>query len=156
MSLNFNSTKVTEQMYTIAIEGHTWSLNEANTQKIIDILNGMSAVSSKPSKPVSSSELHMAPERKSDKPLPDGVRLWQENFVTVIRTDDGEVRVYVSCPIAGDKGKYIRDRIKAEFKGFGARWAGNIETGDIFWSFPDEQSAKKYIAARKKAAKERA
>lgn len=155
MALNFtSSTSVT--LYTISIEGHQWKLPEEDTQKIIDILNGMSAVSSKPSKPVSSSELHMAPERKSDKPLPDGIRLWQENFVTVIRTDDGEVRVYMSCPISGDKGKYIRDRIKSEFKSYGARWAGDIDAGDIFWAFPDEGCAKKYIAARKKAAKERA
>ncbi len=51
MALNFSSNSA-EKMYEIVIEGHKWSLDETNTQRIIDILNGMVSSSSKASKPV--------------------------------------------------------------------------------------------------------
>lgn len=155
MALNFNSTPASRKMYTISIEGHEWRLNEANTQKVIDILNGMSSQASSSKKPVDN-QLHMEPDKKSRKPLPDGKKIWQESFVTVLQLPDGTIRVYMECPIAGDKGDYIRKRIKDEFKSFGARWSGDFDKNEIHWTFQTEDQAKKYIAARKKAAKERA
>lgn len=154
MALNFNSTPASRKMYTISIEGHEWKLNEANTQKVIDILNGMSQMTSASQKSSVDNGLHMEPEKPEPKPI-QGKKIWQENFVDVV--DEGGVyRVYMSCPIAGDKGKFIRSRIKEEFKSFGAKWTGDIEKNIIHWTFPDKKSADNYIAARKKAAKERA
>lgn len=45
MALNFSSKAATEVMYTITIEDHKWSLNESNTQKVIDLLNSLADAS---------------------------------------------------------------------------------------------------------------
>lgn len=154
MALNFTSKAVEEVMYNITIEGHVWTLNEANTQKIIDILNGMSTMASAPQKPVNNTQLHMEPEKPSKRVI-EGKKIWQENFIDVV-DDNGSYRVYMNCPIPGDKGKYIREKIKAEFKSFGAKWSGNIDKNIVHWTFSSKEEANNYIAARKKAAKERA
>lgn len=153
MALNFNSTPASEKMYTITIEGHEWKLSETDTQKIIDILNGMSSMTSAKQKSVGS-QLHMEPEKPTKRVI-EGKKIWQENFIDVV-DDNGSYRVYMNCPIGGSKGKFIRDKIKAEFKSFGAKWSGDIDKNIIHWTFDNKGQADNYIAARKKAAKERA
>lgn len=156
MALNFNSNvkEVKEVMYKVVIEGHEWTLNEVNTQRIIDILNGMSSQVSASTPAPKDKPFNLPAEPASPKPI-NGRKIWQENFVDVV--DEGGVyRVYMSVPIPGKKGQYIRDRIKEEFKSFGAKWTGDIQKNICHWTFGSKEQADNYIAARKKAAKERA
>lgn len=145
---------------TIMINGTQFMVTDSIAEQIYKLCIGQTVqnpVQNTPAPTKQDKPLHLPAEKKEKKPLPEGKKLWQENFVTVLQVAaDNSIRVYMDCPIGGDKGKFVREKIKSEFKSFGAKWSGDLEKNEVHWTFGSEDEAKKYIAARKKATKERA
>ena len=126
------------------------NLNDVQGAQILSIIKGMSNTT-QPNSPVSS-RLHLPEEKPTPKPstLPDGKKLYQDDFTTVLNpTDTKEYRLYINCPIAGEKGKKVRYAIKASAKDLGAKFGGNPDTKDFFWVFPTKKAAEEFIKARK-------
>ena len=101
-------------------------------------------------------------DTKKEKAAMKGKAMWQENFITVTNAGAKDYRVYMSVPAllykkgvkmtkaeAKDRADFLKDKLKAEFKGCGAVWAGNFDNLDIFWRFEKKSDADKYIAIRK-------
>ena len=131
--------------------------NDTDAQKVLDIVRAYASGSAPVSKPVAT-----APEKKTlnvveessprnDKPV--GKPVWQEDFLTVTLVDR-QYRLYVTCPVGGEKGKAIRYAIKASAKEHGAKFAGNYDAKEIFWAFPSKAKADEFIKARKAYDKE--
>lgn len=153
--LMLNLTAI-ESLNEIAINGVVIAhLNDADAQRILDIVRAYASgttVSTPVSKPVAKApqrELHMPEEATTSVEKPVGKPVWQEDFLTVTCTDDKQYRLYVTCPVGGEKGKKIRYAIKASAKEHGAKFAGNYDTKEIFWAFPTKKSADEFIKARK-------
>lgn len=142
MALNFNSIASKVQMYDIVIDGHKWTFDEPTTQKVIDILNGFASGSSvKPS-----TTLHIE-EPKGSRPI-IGKKIWQEDFLTVV-DDGGAFRVYITCPVKGEKGEKIRYALKASAKAYGAEWTGDLSKNIVHWTFADKSQAEHFIQSRR-------
>lgn len=94
--------------------------------------------------------LHEVEDKKSDKPIP-GTKMFQGDFITVTEVD-GKVRVYLHCPVKGDKGDKIRYALKKGFKDAGAKWSGNYKAGEFHWTFATKKQAQEYIKAEKARA----
>lgn len=108
-------------------------------------LNGANSVSS---------ELHIEePKKATPKQKIVGKVGYQDDFTTVT-DNNGEYRLYIHCPIKGDKGDKIRYAIKNNAKkDFGATFGGNFDSGDIYWVFPNKTKANAFVKARKDYAK---
>lgn len=157
MKLNFNSSKtVTEEMHIVTIEGHSWELNDTDAQKIVDILNGMTKVST-----VSSTGLVYEEDTPKSTPTKiEGKPLWQEDFCTItcaLNADNKkEYRLYITCPVKGEKGKKIRYAIKKSAQAMGARYDSehcDFNAGKIYWVFKTRKEAEAYANSRKEYAK---
>jgi hypothetical protein len=105
---------------------------------------------------VSEPVLSIPEERSVNKPELSmvGDKKWQEDFCTVTYVKaNNRYRLYITCPVKGDKGKKIRYAIKASAKELGAKFAGDFDKKDIYWEFPTKKSAEEYIKGRKAYAK---
>lgn len=131
---------------TIVINGvEIGKVTDTVAQQIISLVNGANSVSS---------ELHIEePKKATPKQKIVGKVGYQDDFTTVT-DNDGEYRLYIHCPIKGDKGDKIRYAIKANAKkDFGATFGGNFDSGDIYWVFPNKTKANAFVKARKDYAK---
>lgn len=101
-----------------------------------------------------SNELHIEePKKVAPKQKIVGKVGYQDDFTTVT-DNNGEYRLYIHCPIKGDKGDRIRYAIKNNAKkDFGATFGGNFDSGDIYWVFPNKTKANAFVKARKDYAK---
>lgn len=101
-----------------------------------------------------SDELHIEePKKATPKQKIVGKVGYQDDFTTVT-DNNGEYRLYIHCPIKGDKGDKIRYAIKNNAKkDFGATFGGNFDSGDIYWVFPNKTKANAFVKARKDYAK---
>ena len=127
------------------------NLNDVQGAQILSIIKGFQSNPSTPATPKtpSLSIPDEKPEPKSN-PLPEGKKLYQDDFTTVLNPKDTkEYRLYINCPIAGEKGKKVRYAIKASAKDLGAKFGGNPDTKDFFWVFPTKKAAEEFIKARK-------
>jgi len=95
--------------------------------------------------------LHVEPEKASADTTIPGKKCWQEDFCTVTYIQ-GKYRLYIHCPVGGDKGKYIREAIKKSAKSYGAKFSGDYEKRIFHWTFENKDDAKKYIDSRKEYA----
>lgn len=147
--VQFNEIKSTVADNTVVLNGQIeYKLTDAEITKLNDIIKGI--VSSRNNNKVESSEKQLVFE--DEKPSKGvsivGKKVWQEDFCTVTLVD-GAYRLYITCPVKGEKGEKIRYAIKASAKkDFGAKFGGNFNNGEIYWIFPNEDSAKKYINSR--------
>ena len=148
-----------ESLNAIAINGVTVAhLNDTDAQKVLDIVRAYASGASAPvSKPVAvaptAKTLNVVEEPSSRNDKPVGKPVWQEDFLTVTLVDK-QYRLYVTCPVGGEKGKAIRYAIKASAKEHGAKFAGNYDAKEIFWAFPSKAKADAFIKARKAYDKE--
>lgn len=158
--LNFAEVKKNEVVRDNKVDfcGISYMLSDDEILKLKSVIEGMlNTSSSKVSTPSTTTEYHPVAEKKATQSTTvayPGTPVWQENFVTVTLVKGIGYRVYLHCPIAGDKGKYLRDKIKAEFKSYGAKFSGNFEKKEIHWTFQNAEDAKKYIQSRKDWAAE--
>ena len=154
--INFNSlnTNVADNLVVINNQLR-YNLTDEQVQQVVSILNGLtSGTPLKASKP--STKLSL-PEEKWEKAPMKGSKMFQSDFVTVTEVDtekEGkkkkEYRVYLDCPIAGEKGEKIRHALKRQIKqDFGGGFGGNYNLHDIYWTLPSQAKAKAYIEARK-------
>jgi hypothetical protein len=164
LNLNLASAPVLDNI--IAINGvEIARLDDTNAQKILDIVRGMvnapvaSTPVTAPVKPTvlaPDKQLHLPDEKPTASTTVPGKPMWQEDFVTVTSVDvDGkkQYRLYINCPIGGEKGKKMRYALKASAKELGAKFAGDYDAKDLFWAFPNKAKADEYIKARKAYAK---
>lgn len=126
------------------------SMDEAQLNTLLTLAQSMGNTPA----PVKSNEpaLHMPEEKAPNKPEISmvGKKVWTEDFCTVTYNKaNNRYRLYITCPVKGEKGKKIRYAIKASAKDLGAKFAGNYDTKDIYWEFPTKAAAEKYIKARK-------
>ena len=151
-----NLNQYAQQLNVIAINGvEIAHLNDTDAQKILDIVRGMAnAPVSAPKKPMATLHVEDAPSKKVE--VIPGKPIWQEDFCSVNEVDvDGkkQYRLYITCPVGGEKGKKIRTAIKLSAKDMGAKFAGNYDAGEIFWAFPSKAKATEYVKSRKEYAK---
>ena len=134
------------------------NLDDTQGAQLLSIASGMTSMS----QPVlqmpqthQKSELHLEEDSKKKDTLEiEGKVVWQEDFCTVTNIEK-KYRLYITCPVKGDKGEKIRYAIKKNAKeNYGVKWAGEYGTGKIYWEFPDAKTAKQFISDRKERAKE--
>ena len=131
--------------------GLEYLLTDAEARKLDGIIRGIiSARSGDTPKPL----VYDEDTATTDAVAIVGKVLWQEDFCTVTNADK-QYRLYITCPVKGEKGKKIRYAIKASAKECGAKWAGNYDAHEIFWAFPSKAKADEYIKARKAKAAEK-
>lgn len=141
------------------------TFTDDEAQRIIDIARGIlnernSKASTPMAKPMAiapSKGLNVVEEPSTSNDKPVGKPVWQEDFLTVTLAEvDGkkQYRLYVTCPVGGEKGKAIRYAIKASAKEHGAKFAGNYNAKEIFWAFPSKAKADEFVKARKAYDKE--
>lgn len=147
--IQFNETKSMVADNTVLLNGQLeYKLTDAEITKVNDILKGI--ISSRNNNKVESvkKELVFEEEKSSKGVSIVGKKVWQEDFCTVTEVGD-EYRLYITCPVKGEKGEKIRYAIKASAKkDFGAKFGGDFNNGEIYWIFPNGDSAKKYILSR--------
>ena len=138
-------------------------LTDTDAQRVLDVIRGLqsnahvSTPVSAPVKPTAKLHIEETPTKKAET-IP-GKPMWQEDFCTVAEVDvDGkkQYRLYITCPVGGEKGKKIRTAIKLSAKDMGAKFAGNYDAGEIFWAFPSKAKASEYVKSRKEYAKKQA
>lgn len=147
-----NNTIVADN--TVNLNGQLeYKLTDEEIQKVNDIIKGMisSRNGSKVEEP--KKELVFEDEQKgSFKTAIEGSKVWQEDFCTVTKAN-GEFRLYITCPVKGEKGEKIRYAIKnSAKKDFGAKFGGDFNSGKIYWVFPNAEMTAKYINSRKEYA----
>ena len=154
MAINFaqgNSNLIADNKVVFC--GLEYNLTDSEATKLRDILDGM--VSNRGS--VKSASTLVFPEDEVKHPAVQivGDIMWQEDFCTVTKADK-QYRLYITCPVKGEKGEKIRYAIKAGAKQtYGAVFAGNYAEHEIFWAFPTKKSADAFIASRKEYAKKK-
>lgn len=129
------------------------NLDDTQGAQLLSIASGMTNLNQPAlSMPVSSekSELHLEePSEKREKLNIEGEKMYNGDFCVVTKVDK-QYRLYITCPVGGDKGEKIRYAIKANAKKeYGATWAGEYGTGNIFWAFPTKKNAEAFIKERK-------
>lgn len=134
-------------------------LTDTDAQRVLDVIRGLQSNAGVPTPATPTATLHIedAPAKKVET-IP-GKPMWQEDFCTVTTVDvDGkkQYRLYITCPVGGEKGKKIRTAIKLSAKDMGAKFAGNYDAGEIFWAFPSKAKADEYVKSRKAYAKKQA
>lgn len=142
------------QMYATIVTA-LMNLDDVQGAQVLSVVQGlqnMSSAVSSPS-PAPASKLTYAEDEKSFKPtVIEGKMLWQEDFCTVSYADK-QYRLYITCPLKGEKGEKVRYAIKAGAKkDYNAKFGGDFKAGKIFWVFPDKATAMKYIESRKEYA----
>lgn len=139
------------------------TLDDLQGAKLLTIVNGLNnlqtpaiptPIPTPTPTPVSNTLTLEEEPSKKDNLIIEGKELWTEDFCKVTQVDK-EYRLYITCPVKGDKGDKIRYAIKKNAKdNYGVKWAGEYGTGRIYWAFPTQKSAKQFIADRKERAKE--
>lgn len=143
--LNYYSEAHAEPTYRITIEGHTWTLNETNTQKVIDLINSLTHKA-----PVTSKLHNPAPKQSSSKKS-------SSKFPSLGTPDDikdlGVVTRYGNLFRYWENG-YTTDKQKAglryALKNAGATW--NDEKGAF--EFKTKKEADAFTKAQQKYNKE--
>ena len=134
-----------------------YMLTDDEVLKLNDVIKGMlSQRSGIANKVAKNSALVFEEDTKSaSKATPiEGKKLYSEDFLTVTQVDK-EFRLYITCPVKGEKGEKIRYAIKQNAKkDFGAKFGGDYNSGKIYWVFADAKITKQYIATRKAKAEE--
>lgn len=129
----------------------TYKLTDDEIKKVNDIIKGMISQREGANKVASNTkELVFEEDQNTSKGVSiEGKKVWQEDFCTVSQVGN-EFRLYITCPVKGEKGEKIRYAIKQSAKkDFGAKFAGNFDEGKIYWAFPNAEQTKAYIASRK-------
>lgn len=142
--LNLNSKNVADN--SIVINGvEVAKLNDLNTQKLLDIIKGMTQSNAV----VQYEEEHKTTVSIEEQLKSEGKKIqWTEDFLTV-----ADNTLYLHCMVKGDKGDKIRYAIKRSAKDFGATWSGDYDAKKFTWTFKDAKSAQAFIKARKEYAK---
>ena len=157
--LKFNENQVIADN-TVVINGvKKYNLTDNQTKQLILILDKMintAAVENTVSAPEVQKPvvLHEVPEKSEPAPIP-GKKMYQADFITVTEVD-GKVRVYLHCPVKGEKGEKVRYALKKGFKDAGAKWSGDFKAGEFHWTFQTKKQAQDYIKAEKARASQRA
>lgn len=126
------------------------ALNDTQGAQLLAIANGYANLSAPV---VSELKLHIEEETKKDEVVIEGEEFWTEDFCQV-RKVDKEYRLYITCPVQGEKGESIRYAIKKNAKeNYGVKWAGDYKAKKIYWAFPTKKSAEQFRADRKERAK---
>lgn len=147
--VNFNSN-VAKMVIdnTVVINNQiTYTLTDDEVTKVNDIIKGLISSRNSQSAPTTAPVASVA--KKSEIV---GKKVYTEDFLTVT-DNNGEYRLYITCPVKGDKGKKIRTAIKLSAKEYGTKFAGNYDAGEIYWTFNTKTAANKFIKARKDYAK---
>ena len=138
-----------------------FNLTDAQCRELIVYLNKLTAVKtntvSAPEPKVEDSkvtEYHPVEDKPEKAPIP-GKKMYQGDFITVTEVDS-KVRVYLHCPVKGEKGDKVRYALKKGFKDAGAKWSGDYKAGEFHWTFPTKKAAQDYIKAEKARASQRA
>lgn len=131
---------------TIVINGVViGKVTDTTAQQIISLVNGANPISN---------ELHIEEPKKATPKQKIVGKIGYEDDFTTVTDNNGEYRLYIHCPIKGDKGDKIRYAIKTNAKkDFGAKFDGNFDSGDIYWVFPNKTKANAFVKARKDYAK---
>lgn len=153
--LNLNNNQI-EADNRIVINGvEIGKLNDTDAQKVIDIIRGMMSSTAPSPKPVvaTTKTLHIEDDVTPKKPfVVPGKQIYSETFVTVTNIDK-EYRVYIHCPLGGEKGKKVRYAIKASAKEYGAKcnpiYGDTKDLADLYWIFPSKKQADLFVKARK-------
>ena len=152
--LNFNQTTPITADNKVSFCGIEYMITDDEATKLKSILDGMvSARGQQASAPVKNRKPLIIPDETTRKEQEIvGKKIYQEDFLTISEVD-GKYRLYITCPLGGEKGKKIRYAIKATAKEAGAKFAGNYDAGEIFWEFSTKKAAQEYVKARKEYAK---
>lgn len=149
--LKFNQNQSIVADNRVSLCDIEYMLTDDEVLKVKSIIDGIIAQRSSRTKvkaTLSPTEEDLKPVRKNAPMV--GKKMWQEDFLTVTVTDDKQYRLYITCPLGGEKGEKVRYAIKASAKkDFGATFAGDFDKGDIFWAFPTKAKADAFIKARK-------
>ena len=132
----------------------TYKLTDDEVSKIKSILDAMTSGTVQTTKPVSTT-LNVEPDKWEKAPIV-GTKMYQSDFITVTEVEDNgnkQYRVYLDCPIQGEKGDKVRYALKKQVKDFEGKFAGNFKLRQIYWAFPNKTKANAYIKARKEADK---
>lgn len=143
------------QLFTALVTAIS-NLDDAQGAQLLGIANGLVNMAQPASVPAPTQNvLHIEEDSKKRDALNiEGKKLWEEDFCTVTQVDK-QYRLYITCPVKGDKGDKIRYAIKKNAKdNYGCKWAGEYGTGNIFWAFPDKKTATQFVNDRKERAKE--
>ena len=160
--LKFNENQVIADN-TVVINGvKKYNLTDNQTKQLILILDKMintAAVENTVSAPEPKvedkvTEYHPVEDKPEKAPIP-GKKMYQADFITVTEVD-GKVRVYLHCPVKGEKGEKVRYALKKGFKDAGAKWSGDFKAGEFHWTFQTKKQAQDYIKAEKQRASQRA
>ena len=133
---------------TIVINGvEVAKLTDDQTTKLIAIIKGFQSQSvvpqTTPTPQAQTQTLHLPEEKPTPAPMV-GEKVWQDDDVTVT-LEDGKYRLYITNKIPKVK-QAIKNQAKNEY---GAEYAGNFKMHNIFWVFPDKDSAELYVLCRK-------
>lgn len=147
LDMNKYTTKAVADNVVVVNGVKYTDLTDEKTEKI------MAIIFDDVPKKVVSTELHIAEPKAVKKQTIVGKVGYEDDFTTVT-DNNGEYRLYIHCPVRGDKGDKIRYAIKANAKkDFGATFGGNFDSGDIYWVFPNKTKANGFVKARKDYAK---
>ena len=157
--LNFANVKVNEVVRDneISFCGISYKLSDDEILKVKSIIEGMlNGTDTKVSTPKQKAEYHPVEDKpaKQDFVLYDGQPVWQEDFITVTLVKGVGYRVYLHCPVKGDKGQKIRYALKKSFKECGAEFSGDYSKKEFHWTFKSREDAQVFINRRKEWAKE--
>lgn len=137
-----------------------YMLTDDEVIRVKSIIEGMisqrgdNEIAKKASQPEKVNTLHEVPEKSEPAPIP-GKKMYQADFITVTEVD-GKVRVYLHCPVKGEKGEKVRYALKKGFKDAGAKWSGDYKAGEFHWTFQTKKQAQDYIKAEKQRASQKA
>lgn len=154
--INLANTNVTVSADNkVVFCGLEYNLTDNEAMKLKSVIEGMiSTRNTKESAPVSEEESTFKPTKIEGKPL------WQEDFCTITCALNAEgkkeYRLYITCPVKGEKGEKIRYAIKKSAKDMGAKFAGNYSEGKIYWAFKTRKEAEAYVNSRKEYSKKSA
>lgn len=161
--MNFANTNVTVSADNeISFCGISYMLTDDEVVQVKGIIEGM--ISTRSTGKSASKSLVFEEDTTKSKSTPiEGKKLWQEDFCTITcaLNADGkkEYRLYITCPVKGEKGEKIRYAIKKSAKECGAIFnpeEGAYNAGRIWWVFKTRKEAETYVATRKEYAKKSA
>lgn len=144
--LNLSNSKKELKDNTITINGVViGKVTDTTANQILSLVNGANPISD---------TLHIEEPKSAPKKQTVVGKVGFEDDFTTVTDNNGEYRLYIHCPIKGDKGDKVRYAIKANAKkDFGATFGGNYDKGDIYWVFPNKTKANAFVKARRDYAK---
>ena len=156
-----NTTNNVSADNKVSFCGLEYLLTDSEATKLKGIIEGMISTRNTPK---ASTPLVFEEEQKEHKGIVvEGKKLWEEDFCTITCALNAEgkkeYRLYITCPVKGEKGEKIRYAIKKSAKECGAIFnpeKNAYKSGRIWWIFKTRKEAEAYVATRKEYAKKSA